>query len=124
MTGLSGELKQAVANLISNAADAAPDGGTIIVRVVCTEQAGSSLIQVTVEDDGNGIAPEHREKIFEPFFTTKTDVGTGLGLWVTKEIVGRHGGTIQVSSKQDSGARGAVFRISLPVAGPVNAQVQ
>jgi len=124
LTGLAGELTQAVANLVSNAADAAPEGGTIIVRINCTEQANRSLIQVTVEDDGHGIAPEHQEKIFEPFFTTKADVGTGLGLWVTKEIVDRHGGTIHVSSKQDSGKRGTVFRISLPVAGTVNTLVQ
>jgi PAS domain S-box-containing protein len=112
---LAGELKQAVANLVSNAADAVPHSGTICVRIDCHEDAESKIVKVIVEDDGPGIAPEHRDHIFEPFFTTKKDVGTGLGLWVTKEIIERHSGTIEVRSINDTAPAGTAFSITLPV---------
>ncbi len=113
--GLSGELKQAVANLVSNAADAVPHGGTICVRIDCHEDANSKIVKIIVEDDGPGIAPEHRDHIFEPFFTTKKDVGTGLGLWVTKEIIERHSGTVEVRTISDTDLSGTAFSITLPV---------
>jgi len=113
--GLSGELKQAVANLVSNAADAVPHSGTICVRIDCHEDAKSKVVKVIVEDDGPGISPEHRDHIFEPFFTTKKDVGTGLGLWVTKEIIERHSGTVEVRSMNGTGPSGTAFSITLPV---------
>jgi PAS domain S-box-containing protein len=112
--GLEGELKQAMSNLISNAADAVSDNGTIRVILSCTDVADNRVIQITVEDDGPGIAAEHIDRIFEPFFTTKKDVGTGLGLWVTREIVERHGGTIVVHSRKDDGLRGTAFNLHLP----------
>jgi len=112
---LAGELKQAVANLVSNAADAVPHGGTICVRIHCHEDATSHIVKIIVEDDGPGIAPEHRDHIFEPFFTTKKDVGTGLGLWVTKEIIERHSGTVEVRSMNGTGPSGTAFSITLPV---------
>jgi len=68
-----------------------------------------------IEDDGPGIAKEHINRIFEPFFTTKKDVGTGLGLWVTKEIIDRHGGSIAVQPGNRSEQRGAAFTIQLPL---------
>ena len=98
--GLAGELKQVVANLVSNAADAAPENGTIRVGLSCVETSEGKMVEVSVQDDGPGIRPEHHEMIFEPFFTTKKDVGTGLGLWVSKEIVDRHGGRIQALSRE------------------------
>ena len=73
------------------------------------------MLQIVVEDDGPGIPPEHMQHLFEPFFTTKRDVGTGLGLWLAKEIVDRHGGIIQAIPR-DHGAKGAAFRILLPSA--------
>ena len=107
---------QAVANLVSNAADAVPHGGTICVRINCHEDAGpAKSSKIIVEDDGPGIAPEHRDRIFEPFFTTKKDVGTGLGLWVTKEIIERHSGTVEVHSMNGTGPSGTAFSITLPV---------
>ena len=112
---LAGELKQAVANLVSNAADAVPHGGTICVRIDCHEDTTTHLVKIIVEDDGPGIAPEHRDHIFEPFFTTKKDVGTGLGLWVTKEIIERHSGTVEVRSMNGTGPSGTAFSITLPV---------
>jgi PAS domain S-box-containing protein len=111
-----GALEQIASNLISNAADAAGANGTIRVKVHYMEEGASTVVQMVIEDDGPGIAAEHRDRIFEPFFTTKKDVGTGLGLWVTKEIVERLGGTIKVGAGSINGTRGAAFTIDLPVA--------
>ena len=112
--GLAGELKQVVANLISNAADALDRNGTIVITLTCVEQMDVKIAQISVEDNGSGIREEYLAKIFEPFFTTKADVGTGLGLWVSKEIVERHGGKIEVTSPREDVA-GTVFHIHLPI---------
>jgi PAS domain S-box-containing protein len=112
--GSTGELKQVAANLISNAADAIGLNGKISITITAVNGAAGQHVEFTVEDDGPGVAPENRERIFEPFFTTKEDVGTGLGLWVTKGILERHGGTIEVESSRN-GLNGAAFKVSLPV---------
>jgi signal transduction histidine kinase len=70
--------------------------------------------RVTIADSGPGIDSLHRSRIFEPFFTTKKEVGTGLGLWVSKGIVERHGGTIRLRSRTTPGCSGTVFSIFLP----------
>ena len=115
MLGVPGELKQVISNLVSNAADAVDPNGKIRVRLQGVENHNGSRIQLVIEDDGPGIAPEHLARIFEPFFTTKKDIGTGLGLWVSREIIERHGGTISVSSPDGNGpAPGASFVIDLP----------
>ena len=75
-------------------------------------KGGAPAIRLTIADSGSGIPPENRDKIFEPFFTTKEFVGTGLGLWITKQIVEKHGGTIRVRSKP---AKGTVFSIAFPL---------
>jgi PAS domain S-box-containing protein len=114
--GVAGELTQAISNLVSNAADAVSSEGTISIRLRCIQEGSSHAVELVVEDDGPGIPAEHNERIFEPFFTTKQDVGTGLGLWVTKGIVDRHGGTIHLVPKNGNGAaRGAAFAVQLPV---------
>jgi signal transduction histidine kinase len=69
---------------------------------------------VTVGDTGSGIDPEIRNILFEPFVTTKANTGTGLGLWVSSEIVRRHGGTIQVKSRAHPPSTGTVFSVFLP----------
>ena len=122
--GLAGELKQVIANLVSNAADAAPENGTIRVGLTCVETSEGKMVEVSVQDDGPGIRPEHHEMIFEPFFTTKKDVGTGLGLWVSKEIVDRHGGRIQALSLNENGASGTLFNVHLPLGGGVGSAAQ
>jgi PAS domain S-box-containing protein len=114
LTGVSGELKQAVSNLISNAADAVSEGGAIRISLSCFESADGVAVRAEVEDDGPGIAPEHIERLFEPFFTTKADVGNGMGLWVTKEIIERHRGTITVHSRLEGGLGGAAFVVEIP----------
>jgi PAS domain S-box-containing protein len=111
-----GALEQIVSNLISNAADAVDTHGTIRVKVHCREEATGSVVELVIEDDGPGIAAEHMGRIFEPFYTTKKDVGTGLGLWVTKELVERLGGTVNVGASSINRTHGAAFTINLPVA--------
>jgi PAS domain S-box-containing protein len=117
ITGLAGEIQQLVSNIISNAIDAAPTSGTLKINASPVKLAGGASIRLMIEDDGPGIAPENLKRIFEPFFTTKKDVGTGLGLWVCKEIAERHGGSVQVESKNANGARGAIFTVLLPDSG-------
>jgi len=104
-----GQLSQVFLNLIVNAYQAMGEGGSLSVS---TEVVGLEVV-ITVEDDGAGIAAEHLERLFDPFFTTKpTGEGTGLGLYVSYEIVRNHGGTILVSSPPHGGAR---FQIRIPI---------
>jgi PAS domain S-box-containing protein len=107
------ELQQVFANLLSNALDAMSSGGTLTLHV--SWDADNSGTLIIVEDTGMGIPAEHLQYIFEPFFTTKENTGTGLGLWVAKEIIRKHGGTLTVSSKSAPGeAHGTRFAIFLP----------
>jgi PAS domain S-box-containing protein len=117
ITGLAGEIQQLVSNIISNAIDAAPVSGTLKIDASPVKLAGGESIRLRIEDNGPGIAPENLKRIFEPFFTTKKDVGTGLGLWVCKEIAERHGGSVQAESKNAGGANGAIFTVLLPDSG-------
>lgn len=106
-----GELKQVVANLVSNAVDATDSGGRLRVTV---RRAGDKA-EIAVADTGCGIDIEHLPHVFEPFFTTKSDVGTGLGLWVTKGIVEKQGGTILIGSSTDENDHGTTITIALPL---------
>jgi signal transduction histidine kinase len=107
---LEGELKQAISNLIANAIDACADGGVIRVRARAFTTSGPR-IRFTVADNGSGIAPKVREKLFTPFFTTKEQVGTGLGLWTTRNLLEKQGGSIRVRSVEGVGT---VVSLSLP----------
>jgi len=106
--GVHDQLVQVVLNLILNAIDATDAGGHIRVRA---EVVGEKL-ELHVEDDGAGIALEHRARLFQPYFTTKKH-GTGLGLFVTRKLILEHGGDISVASED---GRGADFHIRLPIA--------
>jgi PAS domain S-box-containing protein len=110
VTVIAGEIKQVLANLIANAIDATPAGGIVETSVVRCEDS----IEITVSDTGCGISAANRKHLFEPFFTTKADVGTGLGLWVSKGIVEKHGGLILVDKE---GEKGTTFRVRLPNRG-------
>jgi PAS domain S-box-containing protein len=112
--GLQGEMKQLIANLVSNAADAIGHGGKIRIVMTPAAREQGSGVELKIEDNGPGISAEHRSHIFEPFFTTKKDVGTGLGLWVSKEIAERHGGNIELISGKENSLGGAVFSVFLP----------
>ena len=115
ITGFAGELRQLVANLISNAADAMHAGGKLQVRLRSVSERHNGLrrgIRVVVADTGEGIPVSIRDKILEPFVTTKHDTGTGLGLWVSSEIVRKHSGALRFRSRLGSGT---VFSIFLPL---------
>jgi signal transduction histidine kinase len=107
----AGELRQMISNLLANGIDALNDNGTVYIRASRTSNAGVEQIHLTIADNGGGIRVGNLKRIFEPFFTTKENYGTGLGLWVTKELVRKHNGSIKVRSRE---GQGTVFRISLP----------
>lgn len=100
------QLRQVFLNLVLNAIDAMPDGGTLTVRTI----AGPTLAIIEVEDTGIGIAPDSRVHVFEPFWTNKPN-GTGLGLSISAHIVTQHGGQIEVDSAP---GHGTTFRVVLP----------
>jgi signal transduction histidine kinase len=104
------QLVQVFLNLILNAIDATDVGGRILVRA----EAAADKLVVHVQDDGAGIAPEHRGRLFQPYFTTKKH-GTGLGLFVTRRLVEDHGGDVNLLS--DAGT-GTTFQVRLPTAPP------
>ena len=110
--GSKGELRQVIANLVANAIDVLPPGGELTVATADSD-AG---VQLRVADNGHGIPDENLTRIFEPFFTTKAELGTGLGLWVSRQIVEKHGGTITV----ESSAAGTCFTICLPSAAQLS----
>jgi PAS domain S-box-containing protein len=114
--GYSGELRQLLANLLVNAVDAMADGGSLQVRVATGRDWSSGIagVRITVADNGSGIPQHTLTQIFEPFYTTKKDTGTGLGLWVSRGIVQKHGGSIRVRSRADGRVTGTVFSVFLP----------
>jgi len=112
---LPGEIRQAFGNLVSNAVDAM-GGGTL--RVSCfdaidypSERKG---VRFLFSDTGSGIASETLSNIFDAFFTTKGMKGSGIGLWLTSEIIAKHGGRIRVRSRTEGPYRGSLFDIFLP----------
>jgi PAS domain S-box-containing protein len=105
------ELRQILTNLLSNACDALENNRGIVE--VSIEQLSGTL-RVTVRDTGSGILAEHRDRIFEPFFTTKNEIGTGIGLWVTRELIEKCGGAIRVSSEADGSPFTTTFIVDLP----------
>lgn len=119
--GYDGELRQVIANLVGNAVDAMSGGPIrprrLLLRAREETRGGRAGVVVTVADTGPGIATATLQHIFDPFFTTKGEFGTGLGLWVTTEIVNKHGGTLQVRSYCGVEKSGTVFRVFLPQNG-------
>jgi PAS domain S-box-containing protein len=111
-----GEIRQVLNNLVSNAVDSmSSGGGRLIVRSTeGRDRAGKRGVVFTVLDTGPGMSPQNLARAFEPFFTTKGLSGTGLGLWICKEILGRHGGTITLKSSQENGSSGTIVRVFVP----------
>jgi signal transduction histidine kinase len=115
----SGEIRQVFANLVGNALDASEHGGRLIVRArrsrnwSHSEQSG---IRFTVADTGSGMDAEVRHRVFEAFFTTKEATGTGLGLWVSQEIIAKHKGLVHLHSRPQGqpAPSGTVFQLFLP----------
>jgi PAS domain S-box-containing protein len=114
---LPSEIRQVFSNLISNAFDAMRSGGTLFLRARTTihRRTGQRVVRVTIADTGHGMDRETRARIFEPFFTTKGDHGTGLGLWISAEILKRHGAEMRVKSSRLEGHSGTAFSMLFPL---------
>jgi signal transduction histidine kinase len=107
----AGEVRQVIANLVANSIQALPtQGGILEISVSVTAER----VIIEVRDDGHGIAGQDLDRIFEPFFTTRRELGTGLGLWVSKDLVTKNGGTIHVASSTRRHDHGTTFRLSFP----------
>ncbi len=107
--GRPAELNEVLTNLVLNAIDAMPKGGTLRIR---TRLGDHRHAVITVADTGMGMTDEVRKRVFDPFFTTKGEEGTGLGLSVSHSIVERHGGDLRVDSRP---GEGTTFTITLPI---------
>ena len=117
LVGLQGEIRQVVANLLVNAIDASgAGGGQIRIRARHRRREGNHGVSVMVSDQGSGIPHHVRPRLFTPFTTTKESLGTGLGLWVTRGMVEKHGGSVRFRSRVVDPS-GTVFRVYLPVSG-------
>lgn len=113
--GFPGQLGQVFGNLLRNAAEAAPPGTAVSIRVRQTRRGGHDGTLVTIHDRGAGIPKSIQEQMFDPFFTTKELKGSGLGLWVSKTLVLRHKGTLRFrTSTRDCGS-GTTFQVFLPI---------
>lgn len=110
IVGFASELRQVFANLIGNAFDATRRGGKIVMRVQkkTAWKSGVEGVCLTIADTGQGMSAATRKRIFEPFFTTKGIHGTGLGLWVSSEIVQKHGGVFRIRSREGTNSGTAI----------------
>jgi signal transduction histidine kinase len=111
--GVIGQIRQVMANLVSNALDAVPIGGRVWLEAT-TDEGG---VEIAVRDEGEGMSEETQRQLFRPFFSTKGDLGNGLGLYISNEIVERHGGRLTVESTLGIGT---TMRIALPDAAREN----
>jgi PAS domain S-box-containing protein len=111
------DIRQVLNNLIANAIDAMRTGGRLLVRAhdARHRKHGTPGIRIIVADTGTGMTEETQRRLFEPFYTTKELNGTGLGLWISKEIVERHRGELRLRSSQDPELHGSVFSLFLPL---------
>ena len=112
---VEGEIRQVISNLVSNASDSLAGGGRLFVRV--GRAPGRDGLRLTVSDNGCGISKSNLGRVFEPFFTSKKDIGVGLGMWVSREIILRHGGAIRLRSSDDPAHHGTTVQVFLPFDG-------
>ena len=115
----AGEVRQVIANLVGNSIDAMAGGGRLILRARRSrswKDPQLAGVRFTVADTGIGMDGEVRRHLFEPFFTTKDVIGTGLGLWVSHEIIRKHHGLVHVRSRPAAVGRpsGTVFEVFIP----------
>jgi signal transduction histidine kinase len=112
-----GELHQVMLNVVRNALDAMPNGGTLRLRIRARKDwmTGRNGVLITVGDTGRGMSTETRRRLFQPFFTTKEATGIGLGLWGCAHVLTKYGGRILVKSNETAARSGTVFAIFLPI---------
>ena len=125
-----GEMLQVFSNIIANAIDAMPQGGTLNISIRNLMSSAGDGVQVIIRDGGTGIRKEDLERVFEPFFTTKGDHGTGIGLWVAKQLVERRTGKFlsQVALRRVTAARASLSLsllqhrqlVGIPIRNPAN----
>jgi signal transduction histidine kinase len=118
ITVFPGEMRQVISNLISNAVEASSQRGRIVIRIRPSRRwtrHGAKGLRLSIGDNGSGIPAEVRDRLGEPFFTTKGQGGTGLGLWVTRSILGRYGGDLRLRSSTLPKRHGTVFSLFLPL---------
>jgi PAS domain S-box-containing protein len=120
-----GDIRQVFTNVFSNAMDATSAGGKIIVRErnATDWRSGEHGVRITIADTGHGMSPQTRKMIFDPFFTTKGITGTGLGLWVSAEILSKHHAKVFIRSRQKQPGQGTVFSIFFPHNGVLESTV-
>jgi PAS domain S-box-containing protein len=121
--GFPGELRQVFLNLIANAIQAMPSGGTLRLRVAETtdRQTQRRGVAISISDTGSGVRREDARRLFQPFFTTKSAKGTGLGLWISKGIIQKYEGAIGFRSLHSASGSCTCFRVFLPLAGEMSA---
>ncbi len=111
------EIRQVIANIVTNAIDAMPNGGRLIVRASLRsdwKNGGTKGLHISIADTGHGMEPEVRHRIFEPFFSTKQEKGNGLGLWITAEFIRKNYGRFALKSSTRPGHSGTVFSLFFP----------
>ncbi len=113
-----GELLQVFSNIVANAIEAMPKGGLLTISVRKLMRASGDGVQITMRDTGIGIKKEHLERVFEPFFTAKGSLGTGIGLWVAKQLIEKRAGQISIASSTEAGSSGTTVTIFIPLALP------
>jgi two-component system NtrC family sensor kinase len=116
ITAVHGELRQVISNLLLNSLDSVSTSGKVVLRAFSSTSPidRHQRVRITIADNGQGIGEAMRPQIFEAFFTTKGDIGNGLGLWVSKQIIDKHGGIIQIRSATTGPQRGTTFSVVLP----------
>jgi two-component system, NtrC family, sensor kinase len=117
VTAFHGEVRQVLSNFLKNSLDAIADGGRVTLRATLSPgfRDGRPGIRITIADNGGGVNAGSLPQLFTPFFTTKGSIGNGLGLWVSKQLVEKHSGRIQVRSRVDGPRKGTTFSILLPI---------
>ena len=117
LTCLAGDIRQALSNLVANAIEASSPGARLRVRLrtsVTWKYRKHRGVRITIADNGHGIPFDTLHRIFEPFYTTKGITGTGLGLWITKDLIAKHQGRISLRSSTDPNRHGTVISVLLP----------
>lgn len=119
LTCFAGEIRQVFVNLIGNAVESMQDGGQLRIRIRpgTDWRSGHHGVRITIADTGSGMSNETRQRMYDAFYTTKGSGGSGLGLWVTANIVRKHQGSIHVRSKRTARSGGTVFTLIFPYAG-------